>query len=465
MNPLKSNKNGKLIGRIILGNFLSLPFPKLLRYIRDVESTKLFQNLLAQKMITILRIGEQYERGTRAKASPKQDAAKRWNEKELLENPYSVHHHPQSKDCLGRIHNRKGKWVLQYSNPCLMKNYQVSRVMFNASCRAAQTRNKKYACPPKTPDIAPIQLDDKQQQRKNLNCNDMKLETKRLCHRLRRISTRNRLTDAVIRAILNIQSEYLKTGDILQLKPFSQKALASTLRQNREIGFKTDISCVSRLVNTLSVLSPMGELLTLKFFLPSRKSITKLVLEELFSREQTEIETGARQRHEAYRDHELREVLQKYIGIVYSTASIKKYRQEMGMPSWTKRYTQRTRSTYPGISVRFSQEYLLTPASIRQTTSSIAGVYELRLSSTELEYPKCRSRVFYIGSGTNIRKRLVDHLSRNGKNRKIRDFINAHPCSFQFIRLKKDWRTEEKRLYDLFIETFGSSPACNKISP
>lgn len=76
-----------------------------------------------------------------------------------------------------------------------------------------------------------------------------------------------------------------------------------------------------------------------------------------------------------------------------------------------------------------------------------------------------RGSSIYIGSTRNIKKRLREHLGENSKNGRIRAFLKKHGCSFRYILFKKDWHEEEKRLYRLFMDTYGSPPKCNRGRP
>ncbi|MFW0860408.1 MAG: hypothetical protein AAGB97_09755, partial [Dehalococcoidia bacterium] len=93
------------------------------------------------------------------------------------------------------------------------------------------------------------------------------------------------------------------------------------------------------------------------------------------------------------------------------------------------------------------------------------GVYELRLDNAKIDYPNGSCEILYIGSGRNLRKRLLSHLSPNTKNGDIKRFVREKSCVFRYLQVPNGWDREEESLYDLFVRTFGDSPLCNHVSP
>ena len=91
------------------------------------------------------------------------------------------------------------------------------------------------------------------------------------------------------------------------------------------------------------------------------------------------------------------------------------------------------------------------------------GKAETLIGPARVKFAK--QKIIYIGSTGNIRKRLREHLGKNGKNGHIRDFLKKGGCSFRYMQLSKDWKEEEKRLYNLFHTTYGAPPRCNRVRP
>ena len=285
---------------------------------------------------------------------------------------------------------------------------------------------------------------------------DKNSEMDRFVHKLRRISSRNELTYQVLHEIIKQQSKYLITGNPLYLVPLTQIELSRAIsKENRKI----DNSWISRLISGLTVLTPSGEERSLKSFLPSRKQVNKFFIRNLLDRETKDIISGKMEK--SYTDVQIKNILQVQ-NRKLSVRSIAQYRREMGIHSAKRRISG---YKYPPLSANFSLLYPLTVASVRTNSPAVPGIYEFRLKNREIEYHNGKTPVIYIGSTGNIKKRLKDHLGKNTKNGRIRDFLKNHECFFRYIRFSKDWNKEEARMYQLFYSTYGAQPKCNRIKP
>ncbi|MCK4827945.1 GIY-YIG nuclease family protein [bacterium] len=120
---------------------------------------------------------------------------------------------------------------------------------------------------------------------------------------------------------------------------------------------------------------------------------------------------------------------------------------------------------YPPLSANFSMPYPLTVRSVQNSAPAASGIYEFRLNGQEIEYQNGKSQLVYTGSTKNIKKRLRDHLGKNNKNGRIREFLKKFNCSYRYIQFFKNWKGEEGKLYNLFVSTYGASPKCNRVSP
>ena len=282
----------------------------------------------------------------------------------------------------------------------------------------------------------------------------------RLLYKLRRISSRNELTYHVLKGIIEQQSEYLRTGNPLDLVPLTQVGLAKTISsENRKI----HNSWISRLIGGLTLLTPIGEEKALKFFFPSQKQVNKFFIKDILDRESEDMVSGRIKG--PYSDEQIRDILPSSL----SHWSVAQCRKETGIPPPGRRLSG---YKYPPLTADFSMLYPLTVESAKSNAPASPGIYEFRLKGTEIEYPNGKTPIIYIGSTGNIKKRLRDHLGRNTKNGRIRSFLKNHECSFRYIELstqhvhkKMKCREEEKRLYKLFITTYGAAPKCNRVKP
>lgn len=77
--------------------------------------------------------------------------------------------------------------------------------------------------------------------------------------RLRLINTRNRLTHALMQALLIAQAEYLRSGNRLSLIPLTQSHISAKLISEANLPFVADPGRISRLVRNLSIRLPSGQ--------------------------------------------------------------------------------------------------------------------------------------------------------------------------------------------------------------
>ncbi len=282
----------------------------------------------------------------------------------------------------------------------------------------------------------------------------------RLFHTLRRISSRNELTHRIIEGAVEQQKRFFNTCDPIDLVPFSQTHLANRLNGN--CLSKTDISWVSRLVSGLSVIMPSGEEKPLKWFFQTQKDINKRLIKQLLDKENEDIESGRLKK--PLTDNQIRPKLESEYGVRLSRHSIGHCRKVMGIPSAKRRLSG---YKYPPLSANFSVLYPLTVESVQSNAAASPGIYEFRLKGKEIEYPTGKANVIYIGSAKNLKKRLKEHLRTNNKNGHIRGFLKEFECSFRYIQFSAPHfhKEEERKLYRLFVTTYGAPPRCNGVRP
>lgn len=285
-------------------------------------------------------------------------------------------------------------------------------------------------------------------------------EIDQLLYKLRRISSRNELTYQVLKGIIEQQTKYLRTGNPLDMVPLTQLELAKVISSEKR---KIHHSWISRLIGGLTVLTPFGEEKALKFFFPSKKQVAKFFIRDLLDREREDIVSGKIEK--PYTDEQIRDMLPSYL----SRWSVAQCRKEMGIPPAKRRPSG---YRYPPLTANFSMLHPLTVEAIQNNAPATPGIYEIRLKGKEIEYPNGKTPIIYIGSTRNIKKRLRNHIGKNSKNGRIRGFLKNNECSFRYIELSTlrfqkimKWREEEKRLYKLFVTTYGSAPKCNKVKP
>ena len=398
-----SPKQAKLVGKIILSNFLELSLDKFEKYIEAIEKSPLFFKLRANGIVK--NVSE----------------AKTFTAKTI--KPDNV---------IAKIVKSKKCFFIRYTREGFAKRYRVNPERLFALSK---------------------------------NCSDQKnYQIHLLLCKLRHITTRNEFTHHILNGIIALQKDFFAAGDYSELKPITQKDLSDWIGRGGLVHPLTPVRIgegwISRIVKGKSIITPQDKELPLKFFFHKRKEKKKKFVKEILGQERQDLKSGKIEQPSS--DEKLRYKLEVDYGISVSKRSIGLYRKELGIPSFWKRAGN---FTYPPFGENFSVPCPLTFSSIDKNAEENSGVYELCLANRELDYENDKTGVFYIGSAKNLKKRLKEHLRAKGRNGKIRKILKSNKCLFRHIVFHNDWKKEEKRLYKLFLSTFNAPPKCNKVSP
>ena len=163
----------------------------------------------------------------------------------------------------------------------------------------------------------------------------------------------------------------------------------------------------------------------------------------------------------AYNDRKIAEKVKAISGIDISRRTVGQCRKELGVADSYRRI----KTYYPPISFDYSCFFPFNGQSVKRNVPKKSGVYELSTDSLEIEYPKGKSKVFYLGSTKDIEKRLLEHLGFSGRNGGIKNFCKDYSCLFRYKLCSEDWNKKERELYNNFIMSFGRAPECNNIKP
>ena len=242
--------------------------------------------------------------------------------------------------------------------------------------------------------------------------------------KLRLISTRNRITHMTLLGIIEHQAAYLKSCDPLELVALSQMRISRWIKAQ---GYQSiDNSMISRIVNGTTVLTPDGKPMPLKDFFPTSRELCKGYIKGILAEEEMELNSNRLDR--PYTDKEIRARLKKVYGLDISRRTISYCRNQMGIPPFHERtYSNR----YPPRWAQFSAHFPMALSSVKENAPEISGVYELFLENGGIEYPLGTTRIFYIGSSKNIRRRVRAHLGCWSRNEDLDAFISGSKCFLQ----------------------------------
>ncbi len=297
--------------------------------------------------------------------------------------------------------------------------------------------------------------------------NSLPKEQAAILSKLRLINTRNRLTQALMQAIMVSQKEYLNFGNNLLLRPLTQAQISSRLISEADLSFVADPGRISRLIRRLSIILPNDQTVALGKLFPKARQIHCHAVSNVVDREKTMISKGVL----AYPlpDEAIAAVLAQDHGIFVSRRTVANIRRDLAIPDSRRRGQ---RMNYLAATAKFSALLPLTLQTLRTEVPVHPGVYEIRTSLSSdmggewdercaLPHP----HVIYIGSAGDLRKRLGDHLRGNSGNALLYRHITEGTARVRFQLIREDWRSAERELYHVFRETFGSPPLCNRMSP
>ncbi len=399
-----SKKHTNLVGRIIFANFLAYPLEKYRNIIEEVEISPLFKRLSLNGTIIIT----------------------------YLSNTTSITCQSQSPQLIAKIEKHNKGFSIKYTQEEFTKEYIINRKRLD-KLKEKLIATRRLLLPPNNDEID------------------------NLLHKLRRISYRNKTTHTILNEVIKHQKCYFQSGNPLYLLPLSQTRLTNRLKQ-LPIGY-IDNSVISRIINGKSIITPFGEEISLKSLFSTQRQINKKLIKALLDKERHNLESGEIKK--PLSDREIKGELGA-AGRSISRHSVNTCRKDLGIPaSWRRSHSYK----YPPPSANFSGFYSMKRVSVNTNASCDSGVYELCLNGTEIKYPIASTSVIYIGSAKNIKKRLKDHLSPGSKNGSIKEFLKKHRCLFRYILVSKKWKDEERKMYDLFVSTYGAPPRCNKLHP
>ncbi|WP_114973482.1 hypothetical protein [Rhodoferax ferrireducens] len=300
---------------------------------------------------------------------------------------------------------------------------------------------------------------------------DFPREQANLLRRLRLINTRNRLTHALIQAVLASQATYLRSGLGLALLPLTQAEISTRLRSESTLSVVADPGRISRLVRVLSIALPNGEAVPLGRLFPKPRQVHCHFVDHVIKREKAWILQGVL--CEPLTDEAIAAILKREYGIRLSRRTVANIRHDLAIPDCRSRSQ---RMNYLAATEGFSTLVPLTLQALRTVVPAQPGVYEIRatlgspVSETkegclEKSAPPGPHSVVYIGSTGDLRKRLGDHLRGSSDNVLLYKHLVDGAARVRFRLISEGWRWAERDLYRVFCETFGMPPPCNRMSP
>lgn len=401
-----------LLGKIVFARFLEMPLRAFDRFVTQVESSAEF--LALAPCVTAARVKGAHVVSCATDIVP-----------------------PSTPSTLGEVRDARGRLMFVYHRGNYAREYMLDEARVQ-SARAHQGFSKELAG---------------------------------TLHRLRLINSRNRLTHALVQALLASQAKFLLSGNPLLLLPLTQAQVSERLRAQPELPLVADAGRISRLVRGVSITLPNGKTIPLVGLLPKPRQIHCYLVDYVIKKEKTWITEGALRG--PLSDEAIAEMLEREYEVRLLRRTVANIRRALAIPDCRKR---RQRMNYVMATEGFSALMPLTFQALRNVVPAHPGVYEIRSDSlsnlggdtNSLErrtLPPEPNAVVYIGSAGDLRKRLSDHLRGSSGNTLLHRCIVEGAARVRFRLITDGWRWVERELYQVFCETFGAPPLCNRMSP
>ncbi len=241
----------------------------------------------------------------------------------------------------------------------------------------------------------------------------------------------------ILKSLLDYQSNYWFSGKKSDLQPLtlSQFLFLYPLPY-------LDQSRLSRLIPNLPVLNPQSQVINLRNLFISKKKYHSYIIKEIVSNNETALKDKEIQRRLAQREIRL------------SVRTICNCRKLLNIHNWKEK------ASYYEKGTTFGNQMVLMKKNLSKIPNA-SGAYELSIPS-KIDYPGYKSRVVYLGSSKNLRKRLAGYTGSNLKNQRLSKFSSNYNLSLRFC-LTEDYISTEKKLLRNFKNIHGELPRANSL--
>jgi len=343
----KKGKQSELIGKIILADLLEYTLEKFINFIREVEGLPLYNKLVWEGIIIRKPLSIDDFRLTPALPARHPAGGRQAGGRRAAGGSGPGIDDFQSGD--GVI--AKIKKDINFNFPI-----QYAREEFSVEYSVNSEKLLKVAKLP-------------EEQKRNISS---------LLHKLRRISTRNRIMHEILKGIVEYQRDYFQSdceteNELdLKLKPLPGAELARILSDCKESNqgrdFVIDASRISRVTQGTSIITPQGKEVSLKSLFPTKRDIVKRYIKAILRKEGGDIRNEGAKR--PYTDEELRLKLKNEYNLSITRREVTYCRKGLGILPYSKRINS---YGYPPLLANFSKIYPFTISSVKKTLPPFRG--------------------------------------------------------------------------------------------
>jgi len=355
----------KLMGRIKLGNFFSLPEKEFVEYIKKIEKTELFKELLEKYKIV------RYRKFSGIKQPPPASTFKEEiTSGESFDPLELIQKYPEKWEIVKKVALKVGeeKFSLflagkipldKILEECSLSHpeseefrefinaFQLQESFFSLDsqsenipkrglfkiARIHREGKRLFIVPAEESDylVKGRYVINYERWRRFLEERKIPPEkVKKMSSFFRKLNIINQRTTTIYRILLSIkntQKEFFLSGNPQHIKPLYQRDVAKALRVNP--------STISRTIAGKSLICPWGEEKSLKEFFLRKKEEIKNILLKVIKSEEDKIKKGALA--DPLSDDEIKQEIEKNFGIKIARRTVTKYRKELKIPSSRKR--------------------------------------------------------------------------------------------------------------------------------
>lgn len=262
--------------------------------------------------------------------------------------------------------------------------------------------------------------------------------------KLLNINIKNETTFKITKLLFSLQKSFLKTNHYQDINIISRKDFVT--EYIRRYKSYLDLSILCNILNTIQYLYN-NNIQKLSFLIPKKNYVYSLYIKDLIN-SNVKILKG---------DSDLSKILYSKYKILIPRRRICTIRNKYLISPIEKK----TKFDFYLYHERFYDiKRKLNKRNISLLNKNTTGIYELS-SSKDNKYPFSRNNIIYIGSSSNIKKRLLTYSSKNAHTENIRQFFKKNENIYFRIIQTLDYKQFEMLFINSFIEINGKLPKLN----
>jgi hypothetical protein len=262
--------------------------------------------------------------------------------------------------------------------------------------------------------------------------------------KLLNINIKNETIFKVVTSLFSIQKFFLKTNYYLDMNIIDRKVFIS--EYIKKYGSYLDTSILSKIINNTSYMNE-NKIYKLNNLFPKKTFMYSLYIKELINSNSESIKN----------DDDLVKLLFMKYNIKISRRAVCNIRNLYLIPRAKK-------ENLIDLTLHIKKVYLqrkkLTKKNILILENNLIGVYELSSEKTN-NYPFSKNKIIYIGSSSDIKKRLKTYTFKYAHTKNIKEFIKENKNIYFRIIRTLNHKEFERKLINSFINIHGDLPKLN----